>query len=562
MTTHKGLDHVNIRWADTLSARSYVESRWMEEAAFVVPRRYRALTSNRDYASRFGHIHIVDGTGTWAARVLAAGMFTGVTSPARPWIGVRDEEREWEDLSQEEQEWYQHVTQVILTVMDRSNYYNAKAVQWLDNGVFGTTPMIIYDDPRDVIRCYVSPVGEFALDNNDAMRVDFFSRKISRTYRQVRLMLENKAMKANKDGLPPATLSQLEDSGSAKTTQDFIHCIEPNTDGLFPEIPASFKWRDVYWAGGSAKPVPFIAKGFHEQPFSVMRWNVLGNDVYATGVIDDCLGDIKQLQSETLSKGKGLARQVEPPMQADGSLENKVVSLAPRAINFVPGLAQGRFGMAPIYSPNFTLNDVTNDISMVQERIQRMCYNDLFRGVSNLQTVRSATEVDVRESEKLLSLGQVLKRNENEAFDVEVARIYAICKRRGLFRQPPASMQERGARVGVRYRGLLAEAQSATGLSQIERYLQIAAQSASVWPDAAHVPNIPVLLREYGERLAVPSKGMNAVEDIEARTAQDKEDQQLREVAELGPGVAQAAANLSQTDVGGGVDASLGGLLG
>lgn len=556
------LDHVNARWTDAYAGRTNSELDWWENAAYVIPRRYRTLTETRDYKERYGKVNIVDGTGTWAARVLGSGLFTGITSPARPWLNCHDEEVLWEDLPQEEQEWYNHTTRVILTIMERSNYYNAKAVQWLDIGVFGNTPMIIYEDQKDVIRCYVSPCGEYALDNNDTQRIDFFSRKITRTYRQVKAMLENKKMGAKIEGLPPIVKQGLEDSSKHASLVTFTHLIEPNDDDRFPMIPPGMQWRDVYWCDSPDKPVPFIAKGFTEQPFSVMRWSVTGNDVYATGPVDDCMADIKQLQSQTYSKGKGLARQVEPPMQADASLENKPTSLLPRSMNYVPGLSQGRFGMAPIYSPQFNLGEVTQDISMVQERIQRMMFNDLFRGISNLRTVRSATEVDKREGEKLLGLGQVLNRNENEAFNAEVTRIYNIARRRGLLREPPQSMRERKARVGVRYRGLLAEAQSATGLSQIEQYLAVAAQTASIWPEAQNVPNIAVLMREYGERLALPSKGMRSLEEIQERTQQEAQAQSLERVAELGPGVADAAANIANSDVGAGADAALGGLLG
>src|SRR5260370_25778102 len=58
-----------------------------ELADFILPRRYKWLiTQNQQNRCSPINQHILDSTGTLAARNLSAGIFSGVCPPTRPWI--------------------------------------------------------------------------------------------------------------------------------------------------------------------------------------------------------------------------------------------------------------------------------------------------------------------------------------------------------------------------------------------------------------------------------------------------------------------------------------------
>src|SRR5437016_5314961 len=61
-----------------------------ELADFLLPRRYKWLITPNS-ATRGSPInqHILDSTGTLAARNLASGLVSGVSSPSRPWIKLK-----------------------------------------------------------------------------------------------------------------------------------------------------------------------------------------------------------------------------------------------------------------------------------------------------------------------------------------------------------------------------------------------------------------------------------------------------------------------------------------
>src|SRR5256885_1538790 len=61
-----------------------------ELADYILPRRYKWLiTPNQMNRGSPINQHILDSTGTLAARNLAAGMMSGISSPTRPWFKLK-----------------------------------------------------------------------------------------------------------------------------------------------------------------------------------------------------------------------------------------------------------------------------------------------------------------------------------------------------------------------------------------------------------------------------------------------------------------------------------------
>jgi hypothetical protein len=82
-----------------------------------------------------------------------------------------------------------------------------------------------------------------------------------------------------------------------------------------------------------------------------------------------------------------------------------------------------------------------SDIQQIQQRIKDIFFNDLFLMISNLDTVRTATEIDARREEKLVMLGPVLERLQTEGQDPIIDRVFGIMSRGGLFEDPPGDCQ-------------------------------------------------------------------------------------------------------------------------
>lgn len=520
---------------------------WRELADYYLPKRYTWLQSDAERRVRNAkNPFILDGTGTIAARTLASGMMNGVTSPSRPWFKLRISGFD-DDADNEARQWLDEVERRMMLVFSESNFYNSLAVLYLDLVVFGTAAQLIYEDYESVIRCYNPNLGEYYFAQSDRQVVNTFAREFTYTVRQV----------VDWFGIENVSDS-VKDSYKADRMSNAValsHLIEPNTDGKGSVSPR-FKFREYYWETAcSQTDIVLQERGFNELPGIFPRWELSGNDSYGTSPAMDALGDVIQLQHETKKKAQALDKMVSPPLLADVQLQNRPIATLPNGLTFVTGLGNSaNGGMRPAYQVQVPIDAITIDIQQVQGRIRETFHNDLFKMISQLETVRSATEIDARREEKLVLLGPVLERFENEALDPGINRVFQIMARGGLI--PPAPESISGSVIKIEYVSILSVAARALSVVPTERFLQLIGGVAPLYPKAINIPNFENMIRDYGTAIGVNARAMNPAKVTEQMNKQQDELAQQREAAAQGEALVGAGKTLSETDVGGGANAA------
>jgi hypothetical protein len=523
------------------------ESHFQDLAKFILPRRYTWLhrngTAKGETAKRRNEF-ILDPTATTALRVLASGMLNGITSPSRPWLRLRFTNFNDETLSSEASLWLEECVRRMLIVMAESNFYSAMAMLYTDLPCFGTAGMIIYEDFHDIIRCYNLACGEYRIGQDDRKIVD----RVCRVYEQTVAQLVGRF---GIDQVCEQTSYKFRAGGPRLLeTVPVCHLIEPNDD-RGRKLGGQFTHREYYWEQTRTTGDMLEISGYRDTPGIFPRWELTGNDTYGTSPCMDALPDIMQLQQETKNKGMGLDYMNKPPIVADIAFQTKPNSLLPRGITFVPSHSQ--IGAKPIYTVNPPINDMRMDIRDIQLRIKEILHNDLFSMISQLETVRTATEIDARREEKLIRLGAVLQRFENEALDPAVKRVFNIMKRRELLPPPPPGFEDQP--IEVQYVSVLQDAQRAVGTASTERFLQVIGSLAAAAPEVLQIPDFPELLRDYAERLNVPAVGVKSRERVAEEQAAQADQLAAQQSALVGGELASAAKNLSAADVGGGQNA-------
>lgn len=516
---------------------------WRELADFFLPRRYIWLqTENERRRIQSKSPFVLDGTGTSAARTLASGMMNGITSPSRPWFkltvpGVGEE------LSKPARVWLDAVEREMMATMAQTNFYNSMAVVYLDLVIFGTAANLIYEDFESVFRCYNAALGEYYVAQDDRMMVNTFAREFTLKVHQVveRWGEENCS----------TTVKDAWKAGGARLQEDvkITHLIEPNVGES--SVIKRFPFRETYWETAGQLGEVLEERGFFELPGVFPRWELVANDAYGSSPAMDALPDVIQLQHETKKKAQSLDKLVDPPVIADIQLQHRPTALLPRGVTYVAGV--NNVGVKPAYTVNPPLDAMTMDIREMQARIRETFHNDLFKMISQLDTVRSATEIDARREEKLVLLGPVLERFENEALDPAIKRIFAIMERAKLLPEAPPELS--GAQIEIQYVSILSSAQSAVGVVPIERWLQLVGNVSALTPEVLQIPDWNELIRDYGQNIGVKAKLMRSPEEVQADQAAQKQAQALRESLEVGEVGANAAETLSKTDVGGGQNA-------
>jgi hypothetical protein len=520
---------------------------WREISDYLIPRRYKWLiTPNQGNRGSPINQRIVDNTGTIALRVLAAGMMSGITSPGRPWFKLQTNNTELNDNS-EVKLWLAECERRMETVFAESNFYTSLATVYGDLGAFGTGVMIIYQDYDDVIRCYNTCAGEYFLQNDDRQDVSIMAREFVLTCKQVAEMfgIENCS----------ATVKQAVENGGAALTREIIigHLIEPNDD-MVPDAPGvkGMEWREIYWERGTGQNTLLRVRGFQQKPFIAPRWDIVGNDAYGRSPGMDALGDLKQLQVEQKRKAQAIDKHVNPPMLADVSLKNEPASMLPGGVTYVTGTASG-VGFRPVYEIAPDFSGLVEDIKEVQARIKATFFNDLFMMISQLDTVRTATEIDARKEEKLIQLGPVLERFENEALDPAINCLFDIMLRGGLF--PPVPRELSGQRIKVEYISMLAEAQKAASTASVERLAQFVGNLAGAVPGALDNIDWDEMIDEYADMLGVSPKIVQATAKVMQIRNQRNQQNAQQMALQNSLAAVQGAQGLSQTQVGGGQNA-------
>lgn len=501
--------------------------------------------------------NIVDPTGTQAMRICAAGLMSGLMSPGRPWKKLKTTRIEPERLDDEAQTWLEEVNDRMDTVMARSNFYDIAAQMFEDLTVFGSGPMIIYEDIDDVIRCYAPCPGEYFLASSSANRVESMYRQFVMTVAQIVEMFGIENCPADVQGLWKTKGSSLE------VERLVAHAIEPNFEisnpgGKIGVVPGGFTWREYYWVWGTASAIPLSVRGFYDQPHVCPRWAVTSNDPYGRSVAMDCLPDIMQLQVETMRKAEAIEKLVRPPLMADMSMKNEPSSILPGHLTYVPSIGPDK-GMRPIYTVNPQIREMMEDLKEIQMRIRTGFFNDLFLMVANADKEMTAYEVAQKQQEKLQVLGPVIERFHNEFASPAIKRVFRIMERRKLLPPLPKSLMDEP--ISIEYVSALAIAQKAASTSGMEAFAKMTGYLAGAYPEAKTVLDPIEFLQIYGRMVNVPANVTRSPEEIAAITKQmEAEAQQAQAMAQAQQAV-QGAEQLSKTQLGTGnaLDALLGG---
>ncbi len=531
---------------------------WRELADYILPRRYRWLiTPNLQSRGSPINQHIVDSTGTLAARNLAAGIMTGVTDPTKLWFKLRlgrFDSTQTSPISL----WLAEVERIMMMIFHESNFYTAIATTWFDLVVFCTSTILIYEDFDNVIHCETPCLGEFYLANDANNEPTIFAREFTYTVEQC---VEEFGYEACSNDV-----QQAYDDGGAALSREIViaHLIEANTDAAKFGFPSDFKFREMYWQwGGSASPqggssysYGFLRKrGFFEAPNMAFLWDTVSNDPYGRGPGMDALPDIKQLQLESRRKAQGIDKHVNPPMLADIQLKNQPASLLPGGMTYIAGLmSTGKPGMMPIYEVKPDLAAMTEDLAEVRERISKTFFNDLFRTASQYETRSNVTAVewDMRKAESLVMLGPVLERIQTQLARI-IDRTFAIAARAGII--PPAPPEIQGLHMRVEFDSMLAQAQAAVKTGAIERVLGLAGNLAAIDPAVVDNIDIDFAIDKMSNLLNNDPRMIRSPDQLAMIRQQRAQQQAQAAQAQQAEQLAAAGKTLSETQVGGGQNA-------
>lgn len=533
---------------------------WRDISDHIAPDMGRWNTSDVNEGKRRDQL-IINSTGRSALKILASGMFSGMTSPSRPWFKLATPDAGLMDFGPVKS-WLHQAELAMQEVFARSNLYNVLPTLYAEQGAFGVGAIACMPDDDEFIRFYNFTAGSYMAATSSRQQVDTLYREFKMTARQMEQQFGKAALSSTVQTLLTT---------SPDAWVDVCHAVEPNDSRIVTRDDSrNMPIRSVYWEKGGDQDKMLRESGFKSSPIMVPRWDVNGENVYGSGPGSVALGDTKALQLMEKRKAQMLEKGVNPPMGAPGSLRGQRASILPGDITYIDQNAVGQ-GFAPLYQIDASwYGALRAEIMAHEERINSAFFVDLFLMISSMDDVRTATEIAARKEEKMLMLGPVLERMNDELLDPLIDRVFNLMMEQSAPRWegllpgspmlPPPPQELAGMDLNVEYVSILAQAQKALGVAGIERAISFAGSLAGIQPDIIDKIDFDQAVDEYTAMLGVPPTIIRSDEDVaQMRQARAQAQQEQQAMEQMGAGI-QGAKLLSETNVSG--DNALAALVG
>ena len=519
--------------------RSSFIDHWRDLSEHILPRGARFFTTDRNRGER-KNMRIMDNTATMSVRTMSSGMMSGLTSPARPWFSLKTSDpglNEYKPIKM----WLELVRDRMSEVFLRSNLYTTLPITYTDLGVFGTHAFAVLEDDESVIRCFPFPIGSYCIGTNHRGVVDT-------CYREFQMSRKQLVEQFGIENVSPQVRAAYDLRTGVDAWVEVVHAVEPNPDHDERKAASKHKkFRSVYYEKGGIAGQFLSLSGFDTFPIMVARWSITGEDIYGTSPAMDALGDIRALQLEQKRKAQAIDKLVNPPMKAPSSLRNQRASLLPGDVTYVDA-SQGQQSFEPAYVINPQLQHLLEDIQENQQRIKKAFFEDIFLMIANDQRSGvTATEIQERHEEKMLMLGPILERMNDELLDPLIERTFSIMLKMGIIPPPPPEVQ--GMNMAIEYVSILAQAQKMIGVGAIEKYVAFIGNLATARPEVLDLPNWDMTVETYGDMIGVPPQLQNDLALVAQVRAQRAKQQQAQAAMQMAHQGAQTAQTLGQTPI-------------
>src|ERR1700722_18115248 len=478
--------------------------------------------------------YIIDNTPQLAIRTLSAGMMSGVTNPSRPWIRIKTHDKALYEADGVAM-WCEAVTNATLDMPARSNYYDTMEPVYRELGTFGTAAHGCYEmkfDSREpeapVLNFVPYTWGEDWIRQDSRQHVHTFMRVFRWTARQIIERFVDDPENPNDPkwrNISPTTIA-LWRSRMGEQRIEVVHVLEPNeyyTPGS--PMPLHRKCRSTFYERGGNPNQALEVSGYYQMPVKVPRWDLNSDDAWGHSPAMDCLGDAKSLQVQQKRKAQAIDKMVDPPLIGDANLKKTRVSMLPGDVTWLEGAALNSFGLKSLYEVKIQLEPLLEDCKDMRGRIQASLYTDVFQMLKTmgeeLKSGITATEIQARVQERILEMGPVLTRLNNELYEPQIEQVLDIGMRRSrlawqylqagksvpngvemIFPPPPKALK--GKPLRIEYISILSQAMKAPEVQGIQQLATWILQTAGVKPDVLDKFDFDKAVDILGDRIPVP----------------------------------------------------------
>jgi hypothetical protein len=528
-------DHCEKVAKSLKAQRSDYEGDWHTIADYSGYGNVSGLMFNAQGQQRPRMRQLMDSHPILSFRTIQAGMYSGLSSPNRPWLEFKFADEDLNDY-QVARVWLDEFQRVIYAMFDASNFYQAARQNYGEMARFGPTAGLMTEHWREIAPTLPLGIGSFWFGLDDAFKVDTLLRACPLTVNQVVAKFVGRPGGAYDWSTVSTQVRNKYENSDYNHIVNVMQLIEPGAGG---------RWESTLWdCNDDRKDTVLEAKGFSERPFWGARWDARGIDPYGRGLGHECMADMRELHM-TAKRVRDLEDLLAKPPTAGPARD---LDMRPGAHTYVADMSQATPAQ-PVYKVDPNAITVTEArIQRLKDQIDRLTFADLFMAITNMPGVqpRNVEELLKRDEEKLTQLGPVVEMVNDDMLPVAVERMIGIARRGGLLPEAPEELQ--GRELKVEFVSVLAMAQKMLGLSTTERVVGFVGSLGQLFgPQVLDKIDPDAIIDDYADRANLPAKAVRdqrTVEKMRASRQQQERAAQMAALAQPAKDATEAAANI------------------
>ena len=490
--------------------RSSWEPLWERIRSYVFPDAGRFDSRKRDDGNDRYSL-ICDAVAVDALDTLAAGMQSGISSPARQWFKLTTNDPKL-DESFEVKQFLEDSQRAMEMLFARSDVYRALHTTYTEMAAFGVAAtLMMRGEKPGTLDCIPLTIGEYWLAEDYRGRVDTL-------YREFRMTAIQMVHCWGKEAVRDAVRNAYE-QGRMYDEFTVIHAIEPREDyDPDKQDNMNMPFRSVYFDPAEERKTLLSESGFRTFPALCPRWRVIQGDVYGRGPGAKAVSTARALQQKKFRYSESVDFKTKPALMMPLSMQGRHASLRPGAI-FYYSEATGAQGIKEAVENRTPLQELLLGIEADQNDLRRFFYADMFQVLTdNMRANRTAFEIEQIVQEKMMVMGPVLESLHTELLDPLINMAFDVLLEDGLLPTPPTELQ--GKDLNVEYVSVMAQAQRNSGMQAIAKFMNYAGTMAQLKPEALDVINGDRIMREIGDVEGTPADFLYSEENVKATREQ------------------------------------------
>lgn len=484
-------------WERELAEQQPFRNLWQEASDRMLPRMNRITNTPSPGADK--SLIVYDDTAGESLREMAAGLSSATIQTGQNFFDIRIRDTQLAEIPSVNTATWKLVEDVHDELYS-SNFVSRYNQMLACYGGLGQGCIYFDLSKKRKLSFRSIDIGDYVFLENSDGEIDVVLVSFTLTARQA-------VQNYGEEKLPKDIKDAADQPGKASDKFKFIQIVRPRAD----RNPGKKTWRDMpfesFHVAVDAKKV-VREGGYQQMPFIVFRWIISSGEKYGRGQGTEYLSRIRVLDRLIKDYVDIANRWAHPPYQKHANFEGEV-DLTPDGENvvmemdMVKAIDQRMLGNVPI---------TEKAIEMFTEKIQRIFFVDVFRGLAQLTQRMTTMEVAERLREGMKRISPMAAQLYEDMNRI-IERAVDLLVRNGLATIPP---ELSGAEWSIEYLGALSLALRDKEAAAFLRFSSFVFNIATVKPEALDTINFDDALPDMARSFGVKSTHIATQDRIDA----------------------------------------------